>query len=369
MRYKLIFAAVVVAGAAFSFSKNSAILSRSGTNITSGPTNYNPQDSLDIPGCPVKLGIDRTICLADAFKKQLTDAQVAQAQLPYSVVSAKRWSNLPQGMVRGNTNRVGLGFGSMNTEQIRYAKALIKSVAGSSADEGWDELQQLVNADDYLSANGGGKMYGAANYYIALLGTPAKTGTFEIQFGGHHLAFGNTYKDGVLVGATPSFRGVEPFTTFTWNGKSNQPIQQEQAALSAMLNGLTDDQLSKAKLGSVYGDIVTGPQNDNAFPATPSGISCSELSAKQKALVLKAIATYVGDVADADAITKKYTKELDKTYISFSGTTGMVTRNDYVRLDGPSLWLEYICQGGIIMKGTHPHSVWRDKKTDYGGNI
>lgn len=368
MRYQLTVAAVVVMAGAFAFTNNNGILSRKGTNITIGPSIFNAADSLDIPGCPVKIGIDRTVCLADAFKKQLSADQVAAVELPYSVISAKRWSNLPQGMVRGNNNRIGLSLAAMNPEQLRYAKALVKSVAGQTADEGWDELQQLVNADDYLGANGGGKMYGAANYYITILGTAAKTGTFEIQFGGHHLAFGNTYKDGVLVGATPSFRGVEPFNTFSWNGKNNQPIQQEQAALSAMLSGLTDEQLAKAKLDKVYSDIVTGPQNDNSFPATQSGIACSELSAKQKALVLKAIATYVGDVANADAITKKYTKELDKTYLSYSGTTGMTTRNDYVRLDGPSLWLEYVCQNGVIMRATHPHSVWRDKMTDYGGN-
>lgn len=368
MRYKLIAVAVIVAAAAFSFSKNSEILSREGTNITGGPALFNA-DSLDIPGCPVKPGIEKTICLTDAFKKQLTEAQVAQVQLPYSVADAKRWSNLPQGMVRGNSKRTGLSFGAMNATQIRYAMALVKSVSGTTTNEGWDELQQLLNADSYLGANGGGDMYGAANYNIALLGTPAKTGTFEIQFGGHHLGFANTYKDGVLLGATPSFRGVEPFTTFTWNGKSNQPIQQEQAAFAAMLTELSEEQSAKAKLSGVYSDILLGPLKDNAFPASPQGIACSELNAKQKALIIKAITTYAGDVADGDAIIKKYSKELDKTYLSYSGTTGMVTRNDYVRLDGPSIWLEYICQGGIVMRGNHPHSVWRDKKTDYGGNL
>ncbi|MBT33420.1 MAG: hypothetical protein CMO01_27475 [Thalassobius sp.] len=64
----------------------------------------------------------------------------------------------------------------------------------------------------------------------------------------------------------------------------------------------------------------------------------------------------------------KYTNELDETYISYSGTTNLTTRNDYVRIDGPSVWIEYSCQNGVILSGTHPHSVWRDKLTDYGGN-
>lgn len=226
----------------------------------------------------------------------------------------------------------------------------------------------MLNADEYLEANGGGADYGAANYYIALLGTPATTGTFEIQFGGHHTAFANTYTNGVLTGATPSFRGVEPFATFTWNGKSNQPIQQEQQALSAMLTGLSSTGLATAKLSSTYSDLIVGPQEDDAFPSTSSGLKCSDLSSSQKTLVLNAIKTYVGDIADADAILAKYTNELDDTYIAYSGSTGLTTRNDYVRIDGPSVWIEYSCQGGIVLSGTHPHSVWRDKLTDYGGN-
>lgn len=338
--------------------------SSSGGSSSSGT---NP-DPIDVTSCSSATGITKIICLADAFKAQLTSSQLSTVQLTYSVSNAKKWSNFPQALVASAYKRVGLSFGSMTSTQIQYAKALVKAVAGTADNEGWDELQQLINADEYLNANGGGSSYGVANFYIALLGTPATTGTFEIQFGGHHTAFANTYKDGVLSGATPSFRGVEPFTTFTWNSKSNQPVLQEKDALSAMLTSLSSSELTSAKLSSTYGDLVVGPQNDDAFPSTQSGLQCSNLTTAQKTLVMNAIKTYVGDVADADAIVTKYTNELDNTYISYSGSTGMVTRNDYARIDGPSVWIEYSCQNGVILSGTHPHSVWRDKLTDYGGN-
>lgn len=338
----------------------------SGSGTATGSTTYNP-DPIDVNTCASATGMAKIICLADAFKSQLSTAQVASLQLSYSKANAAKWSNFPASIY---SQRVGLKFSTLTTTQIQYAKALIKAVAGTATNEGWDELQQLINADEYLAANGGGSGYGAANFYIAFLGTPATTGTFEIQFGGHHTAFANTYKDGVLTGATPSFRGVEPFTTFTWNGKSNQPIQQEQVALAAMLNGLTTTELATAKLSGTYSDLVAGPQRDGSFPTTASGIKCSTLSATEKALVLAAIKTYVADVDDASAATivAKYTNELDNTYISYSGTTSMTNRNDYARIDGPSVWIEYSCQNGVILSGTHPHSVWRDKVTDYGGN-
>ncbi|MBE7172629.1 MAG: DUF3500 domain-containing protein [Williamsia sp.] len=366
---KALITAAVFSALLVSCKKSSSTDNTNGTGTTGGSTSSNP-DPIEVTSCSSATGVSKIICLANAFKGQLDANQLAAVQLTYSAANAQKWSNLPQALVQSNYKRIGLNFGSMTTTQIQYAKALVKAVAGTATDEGWDELQQLINADEYLNANGGGSSYGAANYYIALLGTPATTGTFEIQFGGHHTAFANTYKDGVLTGGTPSFRGVEPFTTFTWNSKNNQPIQQEQVALSAMLTALSSTELATAKLTATYSDLVAGPQKDGAFPSTASGIKCSSLTTAQKTLVLNAIKTYVGDIDDANAATfmTRYTNELDNTYISYSGTTGMTTRNDYARIDGPSVWIEYSCQNGVVLSGTHPHSVWRDKTKDYGGN-
>lgn len=342
----------------------------SSNGLASSSTLSTTVDPIDVTDCSSAAGIDKIICLANAFKAQLDATQLAAVQRTYSKTDAQKWSNLPQALVRNDFKRVGLNFGSMTTTQIQYAKALVKEVSGVAPDEGWDELQQLLNADEYLAANGGGSIYGEANYYIALLGTPATTGTFEIQFGGHHTAFANTYKDGVLAGATPSFRGVEPFGTFTWNGKGNQPLAREKDAFSDMLNSLSESELATAKLNGIFSNLLVGPQKDGAFPTTPSGLKCSNVSNDKRSAVAYAIMTYVADVDPANAVSimTRYINELDNTYISYSGTTGMTARNDYVRIDGPSVWIEYSSQGGIVLPATHPHSVWRDKTMDYGGN-
>jgi hypothetical protein len=85
--------------------------------------------------------------------------------------------------------------------------------------------------------------------------------------------------------------------------------------------------------------------------------------------VLAAIASYVNDINDADAATilAKYESELGATYVAYSGTTALTEQNDYIRIDGPSVWIEFSMQHGIVLAGNHPHSVWRDRNTDYGG--
>ena len=106
---------------------------------------------------------------------------------------------------------MGINFGALSTTQLAAAKALMGAVlAQGVTNEGYDEPEGNLAADDYLAANGGGTTYGAGNYYIAFLGTPSTTGLWELQFGGHHYTFANTYNGGKIAGVTPSFRAVEP---------------------------------------------------------------------------------------------------------------------------------------------------------------
>ena len=319
--------------------------------------------------CGTATGLQKVVCLAETFKATLTATQVATLQLSYSKADAVKWSNLPQALTQ--TKRVGLALSGLSATQLTAFKALLAAAMGSSSNEGYAEALAILAADDYLSANGGGSTYGSGNYYVAFLGTPSTTGLWEFQYGGHHIAMSNTYNGGKLVGATPSFRAVEPFAPFSQNSVNYEPLGQERVALAAMLTGFSDAELTSAKLASTYSDILLGPGKDGQFPTTRAGLKASSLSASKKALVLAAIKTYVNDIDDENAATilAKYTAELDETYIGYSGTTAMETKNDYVRIDGPNIWIEYSTQGGIVIRSAnHPHSVWRDRSGDYGGN-
>jgi Protein of unknown function (DUF3500) len=156
------------------------------------------------------------------------------------------------------------------------------------------------------------------------------------------------------------------------NGRENIPLIQERDALAAMLTSLSADQQASAKIKGTFTDILAGAQNDDSVAATQEGISVAQLSAGQQALVIAAIETYVGDIdaANAAAIMAKYKSELPQTVFGFSGTTALNSENDYVRIDGPSIWLEFSMQSNKSTgaEGNHPHSIWRDKTSDYSGN-
>jgi hypothetical protein len=237
-------------------------------------------------------GSSDVVALTEAFAATLDDDQAEALQQDYTFANASNWSNFPNALLTGggaapggssgappsggapgdgsgppsggmpsgssgapsgdgagstsSTGRVGLQTDSLTDEQWSALEDLLAGVTGSTANEGLDEILQHLAADDYLADNGGGDDYGRGNSFIAFLGEPSDSGTWELEFGGHHLAVANTYGDGALAGATSSFRGMEPLSTVEQDGETVQPEQQEQAAFAALLGSLDDDQLATA---------------------------------------------------------------------------------------------------------------------------
>lgn len=319
--------------------------------------------------CSSSTGLARVVCLTQAFEATLSTTQLASVQLTYSLTNAQKWSNLPASL----SARYGLNLASLSATQLAAFRDLMLAVLALNVkNEGYDEMLGNLVADNVLYYAGGGSGYGAGNFYVSILGTPSTSGLWEILFTGHHYTQPYTFNGTAGSGYTPAFRGVEPTTVVsnTATGQSYQPMEQERLTFAAMLTGLSSSEQTTAKLAGTYTDLVLAPGKDWQFPATKVGLKVSTLTADKQALVLNAIKLYVNDLDATTAATvlAKYSSELADTYIAYSGSTSVTTLNDYIRLDGPSVWIEFSYQGGVIIKDTpHPHSVWRDHITDYGG--
>ncbi|GGR23298.1 hypothetical protein GCM10008957_39050 [Deinococcus ruber] len=322
------------------------------------------------------------VTAANAFLATLSTSQQASVLLSYTQANAIKWSNLPNGIV----NRNGIALSSLSSTQLAAALAVVKAATGTTANEGYDEEMQIRAGDDVLAAQQSG--YGSGVYFLEFLGTPSTTGKWQLMFGGHHLALNMTYNAGSVIGATPYFEGIEPKCWTNANGTitannctapstsgtttTYAPLYQEQAGMAAMLASLSSTQLASAKLSQSFSDILLGPGKDGQFPTTKVGLAVSGLSTAQKALVLAAMKPWVQDVDDttAAALLKTYESELDSTYVAYSGTSALNTNADYVRIDGPSVWIEFVCQNGIVYQSQiHYHSVWRDHTRDYGASF
>lgn len=318
------------------------------------------------------------VAKALSFKASLNATQQATLERTYTAALARRWSNLPCGA----NCRNGIQFSTLTTDQLNLALQVIQAAAGTAANEGYDEFNQIRLADDVLRNSGGGSGYSSGIYFIAFLNTPSTTGAWMLQYGGHHYAANIAFNQGRFVGATPMFEAVEP-TTFTVNGVTYAPLEQERSALQNMLASLTATQLATARLTQTFSDVTMSPGESNGgngtFPTTRVGIAVSTLTDAQKLLVLEAMKPWVRDMDDTVAanLLRIYQNELNGTYIAYTGTgtsgnpsSFLNANTNYARIDGPSVWIEFICQNGIVFPSQiHYHSVWRDRVRDYGADL
>jgi hypothetical protein len=303
------------------------------------------------------------VAAANAFLATL-DADT-KAKVVYEFTdnqSRQTWSNFPAQQVP----RKGVALSALSDTSKAAALAVVKTMLSA---QGYDQVQTIQQADDWLSKNSssGTDSFGSdTDYYIALYGTPSTTDPFMVQFGGHHLARNYTYR-GTTASITPDFTGTEP-KSFTVSNTTVEPLKEKAGTLFAAFDSLTTDQDAQAKLSDTINDILMGPGVDSGKFPTTEGVQVASLSADQKKLVLAAIAAWVNDAAPGEAasLLKTYESQLDQTRIAYANSKTVDGENTYLRIDGPRVWIELVNTRSRSTPNVHYHGVWRDKTDDYG---
>ncbi len=311
---------------------------------------------------------------AVAFNTTLSSTQKTTVQSTWSIDAARKWSNLPSTMVARN----GVKWGDLSTAQKTAARTLIATALSTAGNDLHIGMQA---ADDYLAANGGGtSSYGAGYFYIAFIGTPSTTGFWMLQLTGHHLTY-NIALNGAYKSPTPLFLAIEPRAAFTQSSVAFDPMSAQRTAIANLGAALTT--YSAAKLSGTYGDLLFGANGSGNIDGScashtfstyaSQGVAYSSLSSSAQALVQAAITAYVNTQATeyADALLGSYlsASALASTYVSYTGDGTVTTQNNYFRIVGPRVWIEFSVPSGVIIQNdVHYHTIWRDRVADYGGN-
>jgi hypothetical protein len=322
------------------------------------------------------------IAAAKALQKALSPTQLAAFARPLDRESAIRWSNLPVGVVP----RVGLRLGDLDATQSKAANRLAAAALSACGLKLFDEVRI---ADDFLTALDTRKIgWSAANYYMSVLGTPSEKTPWMLQIGGHHLAYNFTF-NGAQDGATPLFFGTEPIR-FAFKGVDYEPLEAQSTAMARLATSLAA--YPEAKLSGTFTDVVKGVVvvpvpgqlptggTDTGFPQSyptgtaDRGILYSALNAAGQANVRAALESYASLPGEAitRALVKAYEtpEALAETYVGYSGAPDLGTKGAYVRIDGPRIWMEFIVQPAVANPAeNHYHALWRDKQSDYGGQV
>jgi hypothetical protein len=107
---------------------------------------------------------------------------------------------------------------------------------------------------------------------------------------------------------------------------------------------------------------------------TDRGIPYGALAPDEQALVRAALESYASlpGAAITQPLVAAYESPdaLANTYVGYAGQPDLGAQGSYVRIDGPRIWMELVVQPAVADKTQlHYHALWRDKQSDYGGEI
>ncbi|MGW0821070.1 DUF3500 domain-containing protein [Streptomyces sp. NPDC002845] len=317
-----------------------------------------------------KANTAEVVAAADTFLETLSDDEKDTALYDFDDdAKTTGWSNFPTTFVERN----GIPLEDLDDDQ---KAAALKVMETALSEQGYEELEEIRQADVYLkevqeSGNGGGPgngdEFGVDKYYLAFFGEPSETEQFMVEFGGHHAAYNITYS-GDDVSLSPTLTAVEP-SEFELDGTSYAPLKDKRDTTMAAIASLSDSELEQAEISGSFDDLLLGPGSDGPFP-DPEGVVVGDLTQEQQDKVTAMIRTWVDDLDEeaAEALIATYVSEYDETYLGWSDATAIDDENTYVRVDGPSVWIEFSNQGGIVVEGVHQHTIFRDQTADYGWN-
>jgi len=320
----------------------------------------------------------RAVASANTFLATLDAAERAKAAFPFDSPQKTNWSNLPTGAYQRNSLRLG----DLTPAKRDAALGLVASVLST---DGYRKVTDIMNGDEVLRGRGGGQTggragapgpggggrggrggaaFGAAEYYIAVLGTPSPSSPWMVQFGGHHLAINVTIvgRNNVI---TPSLPAAQP-ARYMLNGQTIRPLGKENDKGFALIGALNPEQRRQAILTYRVSDLVLGPGEDGKT-IQPEGILATSLNESQQAILLDLAHEWVGILNDEGATARmaEIRSNLSRTYFAWSGATengGLA----YFRIQGPTVVIEYAPQQGDL---DHIHTIYRDPTNDYGARL
>jgi hypothetical protein len=302
---------------------------------------------------------EKIAAAANKFLASLDDGQRAKVVINFKdEAQRKRWSNLPTGIFR----RAGLRMGDLTQPQRDAAMAVL---AAALSPQGYEKVVQIVEGDEVLKKGAGGRpMFGHDEYYVSFLGQPSAAEPWMIQFGGHHLGLNITLvgEQGTLA---PSHTGAQP-ALYELEGKTVRPLGREVDKAFALVSSLDEAQRKQAILGFQMHDLVLGPGRDGQT-IQPEGIKGSDLTEKQRDMLLELASEWTGIMHEAVAKAKmdEMKKNISETWFAWSGPTDKGSAA-YFRIQGPTVIIEYAPQrmGGDATR--HIHTIYRDPTNDYG---
>jgi hypothetical protein len=305
-----------------------------------------------------------SVLYANRFIATLNDAQKAETIFPFDVDERYNFHFVPM-------KRRGITFNEMNSKQNSLALELLKSCLGEDSFKKTKEIMQLELVLKELEKRKPEDNYrDPGNYHFTIFGNPSPNSIWGWRFEGHHISFNFSFNKKILVSGTPGFMGSNPAIVLNGPMAGKQVLKDESDKGFSLIQSLNVIQLKKAIIDTVaFKDILTFDKR-KALLGNPEGIKYSELTKVQQSLLLQLISVYVHRYRNdfAEKMMQDIKKQgLDHIWFAWAGyTKPEIGKGSYYRVQGPTLVIEY---DNTQNNANHVHSVVRDLKNDFGGDL
>jgi hypothetical protein len=305
-----------------------------------------------------------SVVTANRFIALLSEAQKTETVFPFDVEERYNFHFVPM-------KRRGITFNEMNPQQHKLALDLLRLCVGEETFKKTNEIMQLeIVLKELENRKPEDNFRDPGNYHFTIFGNPSLKNIWGWRFEGHHISFNFSFNKKMLVSGTPGFMGTNPAIVLSGPLAGKQVLKNESDRGFALLNSLTPTQLNKAIIDTVaFKDILTFDKR-KALLGKPEGIKYSELSKEQQSLMLQLISLYVHRYRHdfAEKMMQDIQKEgLDNIWFAWAGyTKPVIGKGSYYRVQGPTIIIEY---DNTQNNANHVHSVVRDLKNDFGGDL
>jgi hypothetical protein len=296
---------------------------------------------------------------ANRFLAALTAEQRAKATFAFADDERMDWHYIPK-------ERKGLTLGEMSPYQRHLATALLASGLSQSA---FIKAVTIMSLEDVLRImeNDSGERRNPEKYHFTVFGAPSDSGTWGWRVEGHHLSQNYTVVNGQVVDG-PSFFGSNPAEVRQGPRQGLRVLSAEDDLGFELIRTL-DEPARRAALvdPKAYADILSAASRKAALAGQPNGLSAGKMSATQFDALRALAELYARNLPDEFA--KHRMAQIDQAgrnaWFAWAGGTNPGDPH-YYRIQASSFLIEL---DDTQDKANHIHSVWRDLRNDFGGDL
>lgn len=272
------------------------------------------------------------------------------------------WSYWPR-------ERAGLPLSHMTATEREGTHRVLSTLLSA---KGYLQVTHVMCLEEVLAGlETAGFVRGPDEYAITIFGRPSEGSPWGLRFEGHHVSLNVTLTP-ESVSVTPAFLGAAPAPVPTGPRAGFDPLAHERRHAFALLASLDEDQRAAAVLSeeppaeilSTQFQVDEGDWDRWRERLSRDGADASTFDADQRRILKALLREIVGTYPPEIALPRLDALDADALAFAWMGATEL-GRPHYFRIQGETFVFELDAAQG---DGTHVHTVWRDRRDDFGGD-